>query len=106
MASAEGGDRSAADVLFATLYSELHRLASRQLACSSPELTLGTRLAASPTGRAILSAFQGLSLTYTSDGLRLDPLTTTQRRILNLLDTTVSWEEHHNQALANCGKRG
>ena len=32
MASAEAGDRSAADALFAALYSELHRLASRQLA--------------------------------------------------------------------------
>ena len=43
IASAEAGDRSAADALFAALYSELHRLASRQLAKgASPELTLGT----------------------------------------------------------------
>ena len=42
IASAEEGDRSAADTLFATLYAELHRLASRQLARSSGELTLGT----------------------------------------------------------------
>lgn len=42
MASADGGDRSAADTLFVTLYSELHRLARRQLARSSRELTLGT----------------------------------------------------------------
>jgi hypothetical protein len=62
--------------------------------------------AASPTGRAILSAFQGLYLTYTSDGLRLDPLTATQRQILNLLNTTVPWAEHHHQVRANCGKRG
>jgi RNA polymerase sigma factor (TIGR02999 family) len=38
--SAEGGDRSAADALFAALYSELHRLASRKLARSG--VTLGT----------------------------------------------------------------
>ena len=42
IASAEGGDRSAADALFAALYSELHRLARRQLAKSAPGLTLGT----------------------------------------------------------------
>jgi RNA polymerase sigma factor (TIGR02999 family) len=43
IASAEAGDGSAADALFAALYSELHRLASRQLARgASSELTLGT----------------------------------------------------------------
>jgi len=43
IASAERGDRSAADALFAVLYSELHRLASRQLAKgAAPDLTLGT----------------------------------------------------------------
>jgi RNA polymerase sigma factor (TIGR02999 family) len=42
IASADGGDRAAADALFAALYSELHRMASRQLARSSSELTLGT----------------------------------------------------------------
>ena len=42
IASADGGDRSAADALFTTLYAELHRLAQRQLARSSSELTLGT----------------------------------------------------------------
>jgi RNA polymerase sigma factor (TIGR02999 family) len=43
MASAEAGDGSAADALFAALYSELHRMASRQLARgASPEMTLGT----------------------------------------------------------------
>ena len=40
--SGEGGDGSAADALFATLYAELHRLASRQLARSSSLATLGT----------------------------------------------------------------
>jgi len=40
--SIEGGDRAAADALFATLYSELHRLAKGQLARSGGNLTLGT----------------------------------------------------------------
>jgi RNA polymerase sigma factor (TIGR02999 family) len=42
IATAEAGDRSAADALFAALYSELHRLARRQLARSAGGLTLGT----------------------------------------------------------------
>jgi RNA polymerase sigma factor (TIGR02999 family) len=41
IASAESGDPSAADALFTALYSELHRLASRQLGGRS-NLTLGT----------------------------------------------------------------
>ncbi len=41
IASAEGGDRSAADALFAALYAELHELASRQLS-RGPGATLGT----------------------------------------------------------------
>lgn len=41
IASAERGDASAADALFAALYSELHRLAGKQLAGRS-NLTLGT----------------------------------------------------------------
>jgi RNA polymerase sigma factor (TIGR02999 family) len=40
--SVEGGDRAAADALFAALYSELHRLARAQLARSAGNLTLGT----------------------------------------------------------------
>jgi RNA polymerase sigma factor (TIGR02999 family) len=40
--AAEGGDPSAAAALFAALYSELHRLAQRQLARNAPEMTLGT----------------------------------------------------------------
>ena len=40
--SVEGGDRLAADELFAALYSELHRLASAQLARSANDLSLGT----------------------------------------------------------------
>jgi RNA polymerase sigma factor (TIGR02999 family) len=42
LASAEGGDRSALDALFATLYSELHRLARRQLSRGAGGMTLGT----------------------------------------------------------------
>jgi RNA polymerase sigma factor (TIGR02999 family) len=40
--AAEGGDRRSADALFAALYSELHRLAARQLARGSPAAALGT----------------------------------------------------------------
>jgi len=42
LASAESGDPSAADALFAAPYSELHRLAARQLGGRSSNLTLGT----------------------------------------------------------------
>jgi RNA polymerase sigma factor (TIGR02999 family) len=41
IASTESGDRSAADALFAALYTELHRLAERQLARRGSDLTLG-----------------------------------------------------------------
>ena len=41
IASAERGDRSAADTLFAALYSELHRRAKRQLARSGAGATIG-----------------------------------------------------------------
>jgi len=40
--SAESGDPTAAAALFAALYSELHRLARRQLAAHAPDMTLGT----------------------------------------------------------------
>jgi transposase len=49
--------------------------------------------AAKPTGRNILAAFQGLGLTHTPDGLRLDPLTATQRIILALLEIPLPWPE-------------
>jgi transposase len=49
--------------------------------------------AAIPTGRNILAAFQGLGLTYTPNGIRLDRLTHTQRRLLELLNTTAPWPE-------------
>ena len=40
--SAESGDPSAADALFAVLYSELHRMAERQLSRNARDMTLGT----------------------------------------------------------------
>jgi len=49
--------------------------------------------AALPTGRSILAAFQGLGLTYTPNGPALDPLTATQRRILELLAARIPWPE-------------
>jgi len=49
--------------------------------------------AARPTGRNILAAFQGLGLTYTPNGIVLDRLTHTQRRILQLLKTPLPWPE-------------
>jgi transposase len=49
--------------------------------------------AARPTGRNILAAFQGLGLTYTPDGIVLDRLTGTQRRILQLLTIPIPWPE-------------
>ena len=42
IASAETGDRAAADALFTALYSELHRLAQRQLGRGGRDLSLGT----------------------------------------------------------------
>jgi RNA polymerase sigma factor (TIGR02999 family) len=39
--SAEGGDPSASDALFTALYSELHRMAERQLSKSARDMTLG-----------------------------------------------------------------
>ncbi len=62
--------------------------------------------AAKPTGRNILAAFQGLGITYTTDGIRLDRLTHTQRRILELLDIQPPWPEQEDHALTNRGKWG
>lgn len=61
---------------------------------------------ATPTGANILSAFQGLDLTYTHRGIKLDPLTATQQRILDLLGIQPPWPQQAEAALANCGKRG
>jgi transposase len=62
--------------------------------------------AALPTGRSILAAFQGLGLTYTDQGLRLDPLTATQRQIATLLDVRIPWAEGMTLPAQQCGKRG
>jgi hypothetical protein len=51
--------------------------------------------AATPTGANILAAFQGLGLTYTPTGIRLDRLTHTQRRLLELLQIRPPWPEQH-----------
>jgi hypothetical protein len=64
--------------------------------------------AAKPTGRNVLSAFQGLGLTYTRAGIRLDRLTHTQRRVLELLAITPPWPENQpaELTLTKCGKCG
>jgi hypothetical protein len=49
--------------------------------------------AAKPTGRNVLAAFQGLGLTYTPNGIRLDRLTHTQRRVLDALEIQPPWPE-------------
>jgi hypothetical protein len=56
--------------------------------------------AAKPTGRNILSTFQGLGLTYTRTGIQLDQLTHTQRRVLELLQITPPWPEQQPATLA------
>jgi uncharacterized protein DUF4277/DDE family transposase len=48
---------------------------------------------AKPTGANILAAFQGLDLTYTHQGIELDPLTPTQQRILELLAIQPPWPQ-------------
>jgi transposase len=49
--------------------------------------------AARPTGRNILTTFQGLGATYTPHGLRINRLTHTQRVILNHLNIAIPWPE-------------
>lgn len=49
--------------------------------------------AARPTGRNILASFQGFGLTYTANGIELDRLTHTQRRVLELLQVPLPWPE-------------
>jgi transposase len=48
---------------------------------------------AKPTGRNILAAYQGLGITHTTSGPRLDRLTHTQKRILGLLEIQPPWPE-------------
>jgi hypothetical protein len=61
---------------------------------------------AKPTGRNILTAFQGLGLTYTHNGIQLDTLTDTQQRILELLQIQPPWPTQADLALTNRGKWG
>jgi transposase len=51
-----------------------------------------------PTRRNILAAFQGLGITYTSNGIALDRLTPTQRHILELLQIEPVWPEQGSLA--------
>ena len=62
--------------------------------------------AARPTGRNILTAFQGLGLTYAHTGIQLDPLTDTQQHILELLEIQPPWPTQADHALTSCGKWG
>jgi len=62
--------------------------------------------ASKPTGRNILTAFQGLGLTYTHTGIQLDRLTDTQQHILELLQIQLPWPTQADHALTNCGKWG
>ena len=77
-------------LLFGLIESDLRRAlrADDELAGLLPE-----GRPARPTGRNILAAFQGLALTYTAHGIRLDRLTATQRRILQLLKVELPWPE-------------
>jgi hypothetical protein len=78
-------------LIFGLIETELRkRLDGDQLPGLLPE-----GRAAIPTGRNILAAFQGLGLTYTPDGIRLDRLTSTQRRILELLEINPPWPKQH-----------
>jgi hypothetical protein len=60
--------------------------------------------AARPTARNILTAFQGLGITYTHTGIQLDPLTDTQQHILELLQIQPPWPQQTDHALTNRGK--
>jgi transposase len=76
-------------LVFGLIESELRRrLGSEELPGLLPEGRSGP-----PTGRSILAAFQGLGLTYTANGIVLDRLTPTQRRILELLEIDSPWPE-------------
>ena len=76
-------------LIFGLIESELRkRLGDEQLPGLLPERRSGP-----PTARNILAAFQGLGLTYTADGIVLDRLTTTQQRILELLEAETPWPQ-------------
>ncbi|PZR67543.1 MAG: IS1634 family transposase [Solirubrobacterales bacterium] len=87
-------------LVFGLIESQLRQALDGQLLDLLPE-----GRAAKPTGRSILAAFQGLGLTYTHNGIHLDRLTYTQRRILELLDIQPPWPEQ-DHALTSRGKHG
>jgi hypothetical protein len=77
-------------LIFGLIETELRKaLADDQLI---PGLLPENR-AAKPTGRNVLGVFQGLGLTYTHTGIKLDRLTHTQRRVLEFLQITPPWPE-------------
>jgi transposase len=81
-------------LIFGLIEAELRkRLGDEQLPGLLPEGRSGP-----PTARNILAAFQGLGLTYTADGIRLDRLTPTQQRILELLEIEPPWPEQGSLA--------
>ncbi len=88
-------------LIFGLIESQLRQALDGQLLDLLPE-----GRAAKPTGRNTLAAFQGLGLTYTPHGARLDRLTYTQRRILELLEIQPPWPEQEDHALTNRGKCG
>jgi hypothetical protein len=80
-------------LIFGLIETEVRkRLDHEQLPALLPE-----GRAAKPTGRNILAAFQGLGLTHTPDGIQLDRLTTTQRRILELLEIQPPWPQQQHR---------
>jgi len=88
-------------VVFGLIELEVRRaLGDQQLEGLLPE-----GRAARPTGRNILAAFQGLGLTYTTDGIVVDRLTRTQKRILELLEVPLPWPEQGTLGTSMCGKR-
>jgi len=88
-------------LVFGLIESQLRQALDGQLPGLLPE-----GRAAKPTARNTLAAFQGLGLTYTPHGPRLDRLTHTQRRILQLLDIQPPWPEQQNHPLSSRGKCG
>lgn len=88
-------------LVFGLIESQLRQALDGQLLDLLPE-----GRAAKPTGRNILAAFQGLGITHTPQGIRLDRLTYTQRRILELLDIQPPWPEQEDHPLTNRGKWG
>ena len=79
-------------LVFGLIESELRKRLAEQGEELMPGLLPEGR-AAKPTGRNVLAAFQGLGLTYTPQGIVLDRLTATQRRILELLEVELPWPE-------------